>query len=559
MYVIANSYLAGFLTILGVVLVSVSGIYPPALAQSAQLPPSVPSYGMNFQPESYWSCDAMYVDLMVHANKWSVPGAPSGYVMPTTYDGYPASLPVGNAACCIISTGGYKPGIYNFYGKGGFTPTFMQGKNYLVPGTFVNQNNITTCQLNLPASPVPAIPQPNGWFLLDIANIDPNNPPDDFHLIPAEYGEWPNVKQQFTNDFINGFGMFSTVRGWGMYGYTGPTWAPVYEQNWDDRPNPNWFGSSAASYENFVAYCNATKSDMWINIPIKATDNWLTGMANLIHSKLDPSLHVYIEPADECWNYAYPQWGLVEAWDQTNPVLDSSGWNRHNEEVAYLLMDYYAVMKPIVGGQARFVLAGQLANATNNCAPGLDWITRHYGEVNQYVYGIAMAPYVGPSNAVPVTDIDSLFLSMNAYITGTIAPQVQQWSQLAAEYKVKLLCYEAGQTLQAPSDPGATYSLYLAANLDPRMGDIHSTLATVLARSGVTLCNFNDHCDQWGETYWGLITNIQETLPGSNPSAPPKYSTCVNLAKQGTPNSARVTSRSGSTVNHHNVKRPARK
>jgi hypothetical protein len=179
--------------------------------------------------------------------------------------------------------------------------------------------------------------------------------------------------------------------------------------------------------------------------------------------------------------------------------------------------------------------------------------------VNQYVYGIAMAPYVGPSNAVPVTDIDSLFLSMNAYITGTIAPQVQQWSQLAAEYKVKLLCYEAGQTLQAPSDPGATYSLYLAANLDPRMGDIHSTLATVLARSGVTLCNFNDHCDQWGETYWGLITNIQETLPGSNPSAPPKYSTCVNLAKQGTPNSARVTSRSGSTVNHHNVKRPARK
>ncbi len=64
---------------------------------------------------------------------------------------------------------------------------------------------------------------------------------------------------------------------------------------------------------------------MWINIPIKATDNWLLGMANLIHDKLDSNLHVYIEPADECWNYAYPQWGIIEAWDKTNTALDNIG------------------------------------------------------------------------------------------------------------------------------------------------------------------------------------------------------------------------------------------
>lgn len=195
-----------------------SGITPAA----AQLSPTVPSYGLNFPPEVYWSCDAMYVDLMVHANSWWVGGTPAGYVMPTTADGYPASLPSGKVATCIISTGGYQAGIFNFYGKGSFTPIFMAGQNVIVPGTLVVQNNITTCQLKLASNPAPAFPQGTGWYLMGISNIDPNNPPDDFHITPAKYGEWPNVKKQFTDEFINGFGMFSTVRGWGMYGYGGP-------------------------------------------------------------------------------------------------------------------------------------------------------------------------------------------------------------------------------------------------------------------------------------------------------------------------------------------------
>ncbi len=216
-----------------------------------------------------------------------------------------------------------------------------------------------------------------------------------------------------------------------------------------------------------------------------------------------------------------------------------------------MLMHYYAVMKPVVGSQARFVFAGQLANAHDNCAPGLAWIQKNYGDVNKYIYGIAMAPYVYPSASVPYTDLPSLFTSMNTYITATIVPQLEQWSALAKQYDVKLLCYEAGQSLVAP-DPSATFNFFLSAQLDPGMAAIHTALGKALAAAGVTLCNINDACDGWGGSgFWGLVTNVVETEPGATIAPPPKYAACVALAKNGTQNPARIPSSSTGGHHHH--------
>jgi hypothetical protein len=342
---------------------------------------------------------------------------------------------------------------------------------------------------------------------------------------------------------------FSICRG--QCDYTAGTPPYLTETDWNTRVNPNYFGCWGNSYEATIAFCNLSKTDMWVIVPVNATKNWMQNFAQLVHNTLDPSVHVYIEYVDEAWNWDYDYWSIIYAASQANPALDNIGGARQPEQVAFKLMELYSAMHPILGSQARFVLMGQLVNVGGTCAPGLKWIAEHYGPPSNYIYGIGGAAYVGPSSSVPYTETigntTSLFASMNAYLNGTIIPCLQQYRALANEYNLKLVCYEGGQGLTCNST-GSDFAFMMSAETDPAMETLYANLGAALESTGVDEMNFTDDCSSWGWTFglWGNVVDVRQANSSS-----PRFTACVNLAKNGAQSPARTPPPPAKPAKHH--------
>ncbi len=60
-------------------------------------------------------------------------------------------------------------------------------------------------------------------------------------------------------------------------------------------------------YELLVEVANQSKSDLWINIPHMATDDYIRNAAAYVKEHLDPSLRVYVEYTNEYWTDSFGQ------------------------------------------------------------------------------------------------------------------------------------------------------------------------------------------------------------------------------------------------------------
>lgn len=48
-----------------------------------------------------------------------------------------------------------------------------------------------------------------------------------------------------------------------------------------------------------IRLANRLQVDLWINIPVRASDDYITQLAQLMYNTLDPGLNVYTEYANE--------------------------------------------------------------------------------------------------------------------------------------------------------------------------------------------------------------------------------------------------------------------
>lgn len=90
--------------------------------------------------------------------------------------------------------------------------------------------------------------------------------------------------------------------------------------NWSDRMPKNYatqqrfqnengysFAGIGIAYEWCIDLCNLTNKNMWINIPEKASDDFVLQFATLIQSNLNSNLKIYIERSNEIWNTNFQQ------------------------------------------------------------------------------------------------------------------------------------------------------------------------------------------------------------------------------------------------------------
>lgn len=110
--------------------------------------------------------------------------------------------------------------------------------------------------------------------------------------------------------------------------------------NWADRMKPGYssqqgalggYEGSGGAIEYAVALSNETGKDLWLNIPIQATDDYLTKLAyalkygtdangnpytspqtNPVYAPVEPNLKIYLELSNEVWNSMFKQGQLAK-------------------------------------------------------------------------------------------------------------------------------------------------------------------------------------------------------------------------------------------------------
>ncbi len=525
------------------------------LPASAQLSQSSSGTRFGVNAEEPINLESAYTDVFMEAS-WS------RYTIATA-NGYPLNGTEYGAAQCFYCLEGDPPGLqtYNFYGEGIFNISFAGGT--IVPGSYQTTVNsagiaITTCQVTYNiAAPIPTLYASYTW--MNMTNINPqslaNGNPNNFHLTRPGYPKWqygqsfyPVTSTSypiFTTSYLNSYAPFCCIRfmDWmntnnntGLYWTTtttnGVTSITGLGNNgpfsWANRPNINMFGQTSTCYENMIALCNATGCDLWMNVPLQATDDWKVGFANLVTNDpiyhLNPWLHIYYEHGNELWNSGFMAWQWIDQQASIDfepghiwaPLTGNSGLAQHGYEIGKQIMQDINIMQPIFNQvsstMGRPILAGQYSYPNYNIGSGLIYISNTYGPPQNYLYGIAGAPYFGDLNT---TDF-----------TGVQQTQMQICMGYANQYGIKMCAYEAGQSLDSSS---VNFNTNLALQETPAMADQYLALANMWKQNGGDLMNFFTLQGTWNQYgYWGMLPTGAYMTDLSDPVCT-KYNTAASF------------------------------
>jgi len=133
------------------------------------------------------------------------------------------------------------------------------------------------------------------------------------------------VNAKFTEDYLESLAPFGSLR------------MPSYSVNdpspkWADRvqPNGNQSSNRGPAWEYSIAIANATKSDIWICVPVYADEEYIRNLATLFKNSLDPHLKLYVEWDNEVWGFANQKnMNKAMALEKNIPTDSRSIWNTY--------------------------------------------------------------------------------------------------------------------------------------------------------------------------------------------------------------------------------------
>jgi hypothetical protein len=365
------------------------------------------------------------------------------------------------------------------------------------------------------------------------------------------------------------------------------------QTNWADRPLPSWAsfnrcgsGNGLATstvlctktltngggygwegiggpLEHVILLANTTNKDPWINIPINATDAYITNVANLfaygsdasgtpytstvanpVYPPLNSNLNLYIEYSNEVWNSSFAQFAVnctlasnelstgltasgsatVINWDGAwnSNTYPNANWvwpmcNRHTTERTVQISNIFRGVfgDAAMGSRIRPVLESQLGGS----ASGFDEATmllNYYDNLavtggsssphppSYYIYGAGGSGYYSP--ATTVSSLDTFFTDPG-FIFGTgstVAPEFIADVQYTAAMGVKRIAYEGGPGLDTITG-AARNSISPQAILDPRMKSTMVGMHNMWSNNGGDLFVY---FTSTGDYQWGFTNDI---------------------------------------------------
>jgi hypothetical protein len=286
------------------------------------------------------------------------------------------------------------------------------------------------------------------------------------HLRVVRPGYPADSKQVFTSEFLDSLKPFAVLRymDWletnhnpGFYGDAGH-----HALNWSDRRRPDDATQSrtgkihGVAWEYVAELSNQSGKDLWINIPVAATDDYVLELARLLKASLKPGLKIYVEHSNEVWNFGFPQYiynklAAIDEVKQGRAPWNSDGskdqevWARRRH--AGRLVEIAKTFREVFGDEARDrirpIYASWVLQPKPSFADVLAWVKTQYGEPNALFYGIAGASYYGirkaPKDASPEQLVEAMRVSSDDNLKNRGAIQA-----IAERYGLKHCQYEVG-------------------------------------------------------------------------------------------------------------------
>ena len=304
-------------------------------------------------------------------------------------------------------------------------------------------------------------------------------------------------------------------------------------------------GASGEAWEYMVALANATHTDMSINIPGPASDDYITQLAKLIkngdtvngvvYAGLAPGLKVDLEYSNEVWggiysNFLYNYEAAQQEVNEGNTTLGQG--TKDNYEVAqrYYLqrtMEATNIFRSVFGPDSSYnvirpVLGAQEGNYSYFTSL-FPWFEQNYGAPSQYFYGIGAANY---AFATDFSSVDNLLASISATFPDQDTT-AERFTTVANYYGLHNIAYEGGAvTSGATTDAGRQISL--AASRDPRMENLISQLYSgFFAAGGETAEYYNGPFDIYTPYNQSALLELSQN---SYLMASPKFRGFVDLA-----------------------------
>lgn len=321
-------------------------------------------------------------------------------------------------------------------------------------------------------------------------------------------------------------------------------------EHWAERPQPDaasWSGEGGVPWEAMLDLTQAAGADPWLNLPMRADDDYVRGFARLLREKLPAGRVAIVEYANEPWNQAFPvaKWLQQRAAAQwpaaAGDAASAANW------YAWRSAQICQMVKAAWPGQAapvRCVLNahGAQPDLTAQMLACPQAAAALGAACGRRVDALAIAPYfggyLGSAELRPLVagwpqepdgGLDKTFQELlaedarGAPVAATPLrgqPGAAEGGALAqaralmrtarvqaARFGLPLWAYEGGQHLTMPpgADDASWLGLITRANRDPRMGRAYERhLADWRAAGGELFVWFN-HVAQpsrWG--VWGL-------------------------------------------------------
>jgi hypothetical protein len=327
--------------------------------------------------------------------------------------------------------------------------------------------------------------------------------------------------------------------------YNSANTIPCFTDNYVSSTNTHnlvWNGSTSygVAIEWQIDLCNRVGADIWINVPVTANAAYINQLAILLKNQLNSDLKVYVEFANELWN-----WGCANTVYARNQAdsLGLSGLDVGAYCDPWRKFDVYASVRAFEQFESVFgansprivkVIAGQVGYHW----PGYNYnhmvkgdlaclknatINPNHTTINAY----AMAPYMGGQTIVAQkTVIDT-------------CAQMMTWARNSFDSTgIKLTCYEGG----ADNYPDNNLTLTRDAQQEQLYADYLTALAPLVDGP------FNQYCFYGG--CWGLKKNA-----GDQASVSPKWRGWLNYwANYSTGVQNKTSSASGNQLQEHPVR-----
>ncbi|MDB5581792.1 MAG: cya 17 [Bradyrhizobium sp.] len=515
--------------------------------------------GINLAAVNYWGSEYPFLDRMKSAGWWAATSSTAGgNTGPITLDqnGYPTGMPAGAAYLSTVVE--LDPRALEMTDR--YVITYKGTATIVPSGAKIISSE--------PGKIVFEVTRDSTSMQLKISGLNAANPLTGISVVREDQVALFNQGEIFNPDFLAKVSNFSTLRfmDWGATNNSTIT-------SWNDRTlvtDRSWSGSEGPSgvpIEVMVALANKTKTDMWINIPAGADDDYVRKELQYVKDNLAAGLKVKVEYSNEMWNWGFDQskyalamgdklWGKDANGDG---VIDPNDPKEHVGN-GYLLYYGYrsaqvaAIAQSVFGNTAdsrlETVIAPQTSASSVSVFQGV--ALANVGTAAKLFDDYAITTYfgLGATTAADYAKIDSWAkagaagldaafkelefggaLSQNASLANDLLKYAKQQA-VANQYGLNLVAYEGGASLTTSDAPAAMQdeltAFYTQLMNDPRMGALYNKMVTDFAANGGTALNAYNDAGSVGSEYgqWGVLDTIYSS--GST-----RYDALVALAKAG--------------------------